>query len=55
MEGAAHWLARQEVCAYGLAREAVTVSVVRRRMLSEEAPTPMSNAPGSTAEPIVPP
>ena len=35
--------------------EALTVSVVRSRMLSDEAPMPMSKAPGSTAEPIVPP
>src|SRR5215203_5591709 len=34
---------------------AVTVSGARNRMLSDDAPTPMSNTPGSTAEPIVPP
>ena len=33
----------------------VTVSCARSRMLSEEAPTPMSKTPGSTAEPMLPP
>jgi hypothetical protein len=40
---------------YLAGRGAVTVSGARSRMLSEEAPTPMSNTPGSTADPIEPP
>ena len=40
---------------YGAGRVPVTVSVARSRMLSDDAPTPMSKAPGSTADPIVPP
>jgi hypothetical protein len=40
---------------YLAGRDAVTVSGARSRMLSEEAPTPMSNTPGSTADPIEPP
>ena len=33
----------------------VTVSGARSRMLSDDAPTPMSKTPGSTADPMVPP